>query len=384
MQVSKPHKSVIIKKLVFILVCVALGWYLKGRTIPNQAMGMGGPQTPYVLVQEVKSQDTTRVENQIAHVESINSVNLLPKVSGTIKEVLFKEGSFVEEGTLLFVIDSSSYEASVALREAELAQAEAKLKEAERNYNRQVKLSKQNIASKATFDSAESAYLQAKASVKYAKANLSLAKNDLDDTQVRAPISGYIGKALVTKGNYVVATTQPLARIVQVSPVRVTFSLTDKEFLNLKQKYENNRGVKLKARIVLPNEDILFEEFDQFFVNNEVSSDTATVSVYTDLANEDEKLIPGNYVQIAVLDDKPKMNVLISQSSLAQDEHGFYTFVVGQDNIAQERRLELGEVIGSSQVVKSGLKVGEKVIIQGLQKVQNGAPVNAALVQSDL
>ncbi len=384
MQVSKPHKSVIIKKLVFILVCVALGWYLKGRTIPNQAMGMGGPQTPYVLVQEVKSQDTTRVENQIAHVESINSVNLLPKVSGTIKEVLFKEGSFVEEGTLLFVIDSSSYEASVALREAELAQAEAKLKEAERNYNRQVKLSKQNIASKATFDSAESAYLQAKASVKYAKANLSLAKDDLDDTQVRAPISGYIGKALVTKGNYVVATTQPLARIVQVSPVRVTFSLTDKEFLNLKQKYENNRGVKLKARIVLPNEDILFEEFDQFFVNNEVSSDTATVSVYTDLANKDEKLIPGNYVQIAVLDDKPKMNVLISQSSLAQDEHGFYTFVVGQDNIAKERRLELGEVIGSSQVVKSGLNAGEKVIIQGLQKVQNGAPVNAALVQSDL
>lgn len=384
MQVSKPHKSVIIKKLVFILVCVALGWYLKGRTIPNQAMGMGGAQTPYVLVQEVKSQDTTRVENQIAHVESINSVNLLPKVSGTIKEVLFKEGSFVEEGTLLFVIDSSSYEASVSLREAELAQAEAKLKEAERNYNRQVKLSKQNIASKATFDSAESAYLQAKASVKYAKANLSLAKDDLDDTQVRAPISGYIGKALVTKGNYVVATTQPLARIVQVSPVRVTFSLTDKEFLNLKQKYENNRGVKLKARIVLPNEDILFEEFDQFFVNNEVSSDTATVSVYTDLANKDEKLIPGNYVQIAVLDDKPKMNVLISQSSLAQDEHGFYTFVVGQDNIAQERRLELGEVIGSSQVVKSGLNAGEKVIIQGLQKVQNGAPVNAALVQSDL
>ena len=134
----------------------------------------------------------------------------------------------------------------------------------------------------------------------------------------------------------------------------------------------------------MPNEDILFEEFDQFFVNNEVSSDTATVSVYTDLVNKDEKLIPGNYVQIAVLDDKPKMNVLISQSSLAQDEHGFYTFVVGQDNIAQERRLELGEVIGSSQVVKSGLNAGEKVIIQGLQKVQNGAPVNAALVKSDL
>ena len=384
MQISKPHKSVIIKKLGFVLLCVALGWFLKGRTIPNMSMGMGGAQTPYVLVQEVKSQDTTQVENQIAHVESINSVNLLPKVSGTIKEVLFKEGSYVEEGTLLFVIDSSSYEAAVALREAELSQAEAKHKEAERNYNRQVKLSKQNIASKATFDAAESAYIQAKAAVKHAKANLALAKDDLDDTQVRAPISGYIGKALVTKGNYVVATTQPLARIVQVSPVRVTFSLTDKDYLNLKQKYEKNSEHKLKALVTLPNDAVLEEEFKSLFVNNEVSSDTATISIYTDLENKTGDLIPGNYVKIALVNEEPDMNVLISQASLAQDEHGFYTFVVGEDNIAYERRLELGEVIGSSQVVKSGLNAGEKVIIQGLQKVQNGTPVNAALVQSDL
>lgn len=381
MQVSKPSKRAIIKNTIFILLCISLGWYLKSRTITQPTAGSMAAQTPYVLVQEVKAKDTTRVNNQIAHVEAINSVNLVPKVNGTIDNVLFEEGSFVKEGTVLFTIDSDSYKANVELKEAELAHAEAVLKEAEKNYNRQVKLSKQNIASKATFDSAESAYLQAKAGVKKAKASLTLAQDDLADTQVTAPISGYIGKALVTKGNYVLASSQTLARIVQVSPVRVTFSLTDKEFLTLKQKYEENKDVKLKARVILPDGSILSEEFKSLFVNNEISSETATVSIYTDLGNKEEKLIPGNYVQIALLDDKPNLNVIVPQGSLAQDEHGFYTYVVNADNVVEERRLELGEVVDSNQVVKSGLKAGEKVIIQGLQKVRNGIAVKAGLVQ---
>ncbi|MBE6451293.1 MAG: efflux RND transporter periplasmic adaptor subunit [Alphaproteobacteria bacterium] len=382
MQVSKPHKSVILKKLTFIILCIALGWYLKARTVNQGMMGAIGAQTPYVLVQEIEAKDTTRVKNQIAHVEAINAVNLMPKVNGTIKDVLFEEGSFVKEGDLLFVIDPSSYQANVDLKEAELAHAQAGLKEAEKNYNRQVKLSKQNIASQATFDAAESAYLQAKAAVKKAKASLVLAKDDLDDTKVTAPISGYIGKALVTKGNYVLASSQPLARIVQISPVRVTFSLTDKEFLNLKQKYEQNSKDGLKARVTLPDGTVLDEDFKSLFVNNEVSSDTATVSIYTDLGNKQEMLIPGNYVKIALLEAKKDMNVIIPQGSLAQDEHGFYTYVVNENNVAEERRLELGEVIDSYQIVKSGLKAGEKVIIQGLQKVQNGMTVKTGLVQA--
>ena len=382
MQVSKPSKRIIVKNIVIVVSCIALGWYFKGRTIAQHSAGAMGAPTPYVLVQEVKSKDTTKFNSQIAHVEAINSVNMVAKVNGTIKEVLFEEGSFVKEGDLLFVINPSSYKATVELKEAELAHAEAVLIEAEKNYNRQVKLSKQNIASKATFDSAESAYLQAKAGVKKAKASLALAQDDLEDTQVTAPISGYIGKALVTKGNYVVKSSQTLARIVQISPVRVTFSLTDKEFLNLKQKYEQSKDSNLKARVILPDGSILSEEFKSMFVNNEVSSDTATVSIYTDLGNKEEKLIPGNYVKIALLDDKPNLNVIIPQGSLAQDEHGFYTYIVNNENVVEERRLELGEVVDSHQVVKSGLKAGEKVIIQGLQKVKNGMAVKSGLVQA--
>lgn len=384
MQVSKPHKSVIIKRLAVFLICVAIGWYLKGRLSPHMSMGSANQATPYVLIQEVKDKDTSQARNHIAHVEAINSVSLLPQVSGTVDEVLFQEGSFVKSGDLLFVIDQDRYKATVSLREAELSSAKANLTEAERNYNRQIKLSKQNIASKATFDAAESSFLQAKAAVKQAEANLDLAKIDLDYTRVTAPISGYIGKALVTKGNYVAASSQVLAKIVQVSPVRVTFSLTDKEFLHLKKQYERDGDVKLKARITLPDGTYMTEEFASRFADNEVSTNTATVSIFSDFANADEKLLPGNYVQIALMKEQPDINVLIPQASLAQDEHGFYTYVVTDDDVAEERRLVLGEVIGSEQVVTEGLQAGDKVIIQGLQKVQNGTKVKAALIQSNV
>ncbi len=382
MQVSKPKKSVILKKLAYFLICVGIGWYLKGRLSPDYSANMGNQQEPYVLVQEVQAQNTMRAKEHIAHVEAINSVNLQPQVSGTVDDVLFKEGSFVKAGDVLFVIDRDRYQATVNLREAELASAKANLTEAERNYNRQITLSKQNIASKATFDAAESAYLQGKAAVDQAEANLKLAQIDLGYTQVTAPISGYIGKALVTKGNYVTVSSQVLARIVQVSPVRVTFSLTDREFLNLKEQYETNSDVDMKARITLPDGHDIVEDFSSRFADNEVSTDTATVSIYTDFANIDEKLLPGNYVQIALFKGEPDTNVVIPQASLAQDEHGFYTFVVNDEDIAEERRLVLGDVIGSNQIVKEGLNAGDKVIIQGLQKVQDGTKVRAAVIQA--
>lgn len=382
MQVSKPKKSVILKKLAYFLICVGIGWYLKGRLSPDYSANMGNQQEPYVLVQEVQAQNTMRAKEHIAHVEAINSVNLQPQVSGTVDDVLFKEGSFVKAGDVLFVIDRDRYQATVNLREAELASAKANLTEAERNYNRQITLSKQNIASKATFDAAESAYLQGKAAVDQAEANLKLAQIDLGYTQVIAPISGYIGKALVTKGNYVTVSSQVLARIVQVSPVRVTFSLTDREFLNLKEQYETNSDVDMKARITLPDGHDIVEDFSSRFADNEVSTDTATVSIYTDFANIDEKLLPGNYVQIALFKGEPDTNVVIPQASLAQDEHGFYTFVVNDEDIAEERRLVLGDVIGSNQIVKEGLNAGDKVIIQGLQKVQDGTKVRAAVIQA--
>ncbi len=382
MLLTKPHKSIILKRLGFILLCVGFGWYLKGKLTPQMGMAGFGGGTPYVLVEELELQSAGKEKSHIAHVEAINSVNLQPKVNGTVGDVHFTEGSFVNEGDILFTIEASSFKATLDLRKAELAKAKASLTEAERNYNRQIKLSKQNIASKATFDAAESAFLQAKASVAQAEANLELAQISYDDTFSRAPISGYIGKALVTKGNRVVASTQTLARIVQLNPIRIAFTLTDKEFLQFKRKYDGEEKEGVKARITTPDGKTVVKEFKSSFVDNEVSTNTATVAIYGDFENNDEMLLPGSYVQIAlILDDEKKL--LIPQAALAQDENGFYTFIVNEDNVAEERRLALGDVIGDRQIVKLGLKPGDKVVIKGIQKIKHGQKVEAALVSTD-
>ena len=226
MQVGKLKNRVILRKVLVLLMCGAIGWYLKGKLtpqVPNMA-AMGGGE-PSVLVQKITASNISPQATYIAHVEPIKSVDLKPQVAGYVEKVLFEEGSEVKEGDVLIVIEQEKYKATVALREAELDSAKANLVKMERDYKRQVSLSKQNIASKATFDNAESNYLQAQAAVKQAEANLALAKIDLDYTEIKAPFTGYIGKALVREGNYVSSNSTSLARIVQVNPIRVALSL---------------------------------------------------------------------------------------------------------------------------------------------------------------
>ncbi len=382
MLLTKPHKTIVLKRLAFIVVCFALGWYMKGKLTPSGAM-MFGAGEPYVLVEELKLEDATTEKSHIAHVEAINSVSLQPMVSGTIEDIRFKEGSFVHEGDVLFTIEHETQLATLNLRKAELEKAKAGLTEAERNYERQIKLSKQNIASKATFDAAESTFLQAKAGVAQAEANLELAQINYDDTFSRAPIDGYIGKALVTKGNRVIVSQNVLAKVVQLNPIRIAFTLTDKEFIAFKNSQNDIQNSKVKARITLPDGTTKIKKFLSSFADNEVSTTTATVTVFGDFENDDETLIPGSYVQLAVILDDTKA-VLVPQAALLQDENGFYAFAVNADGIAEERRLVLGDVIGDKQVVKSGLNAGDKVVIKGVQKLKHGQKVQAATVSANL
>ncbi len=381
MKIGKLKNRAIIRQVLILLLCGMIGWYLKGRLTPQvpASAGMGGGE-PYVLVEPISSANIAPKKNFIGHVEPIKSVNLKPQVTGYVEKVLFQEGSLVNEGDILFIIEQNKYVATVDLREAELAAAKASLVRAERDYKRQKSLSKQNISSKATFDTAESNYLQAVAAVKQAEANLELAKIDLNYTVIKAPITGYIGKAQVTEGNYVNTTTQDLARIVQVDPIRVAFSITDKDMLNSRGMFQNAGETKIKTEIVLPNGEVLQNHLKSRFTDNEINSETATITVYAEYSNDKNLLLPGNYVDIRVGTADDVYALLVPQAAVAQDENGNYVVTVNDDNIAEQRRVVLGAVMGDKQVVKEGLTAGEKVIVQGLQKVKNGQKVKAALV----
>lgn len=379
MQVTKINNKTIFRKTLVLALCVAAGWFLKSRLtpqMPNMAAMGGG--TPYVLIKQVSQTNIAPKKSYIGHVEAIKSVNLKPQVTGYVEKALFQEGSLVNEGDILFIIEQKRYLATVELRQAELDSAKANLVRAERDYKRQKSLSKENYASKATLDTSESAYLQAKAAVAQAQANLELAKIDLDYTEIKAPITGYIGKAQVTEGNYVNSTTQDLARIVQIDPIRVAFQVTDKDMLEAKEN--NNKDQEIQTELVLSNGQVLVNNLKSRFSDNEIDTDTATITIYAEYGNDNGLLIPGNYVDIRVGNKEAQMAVLVPQAALAQDEHGNYVVTVNEENVAEQKRVVLGDVIGDSQIVLEGLNADDRVIIQGLQKVRNGQTVKAQLI----
>ena len=370
MQVGTISKRTIIRRTAVMLLCGAAGWYLKAKLTPQMPMMGMNMGDPYVLVQQVQQQDISPKKSYIGHVQAINAVDLRPQVTGYVEKVLFQEGSLVKEGDILFVIEQKRYLATLELREAELESAKASLVRAERDYKRQKSLSSQNYASKATLDTSESNYLQAKAAVKQAEANLELAKIDMGYTEIKAPITGYIGKALVTEGNYVNSSTQTLARIVQTDPIRVAFSVSDKDFLNMREQKINHGIESIKTELVLPNGKVLVNHLKSRFNDNEINPDTATIAVYAEYGNEQNLLLPGNYVDIRIGKRENDFATLVPQAALAQDEHGNYVMTVDKDNIARETRVVIGNTMEDKQIVKEGLKPEDRVIIKACKNPQ--------------
>lgn len=378
-------KRVILKNVAIFLLCASVGWFLKGRLTPQGGMmGMMGAGTPYVVTDKAIIENVAPKKDFIGHVEAIKSVDLRPQITGYVEKVLFKEGSYVQEGDILFVIEQQRYLANLALAEADLAKAQANLVKVEKNHKRQVALNKQKFASEAALDASQNDLSAARAAVKQAQANLDLAKINVGYTTIKAPISGYIGKALVTEGNFVTSSSQTLARIVQTNPIRIVYSVNDKDFVDVKENAGDGSSNELAdSDIVLPNGKTISLAPQSRFADNEVNTDTATIAIYDEYDNSQRLLTPGNYVQVLLSTGAPQDAVVIPQSAVAQDAQGNYVMVVGQDDVAEQRRVILGDLAGDKQIVKQGLKAGENVIVQGITKVQPGQKVKASPVLTE-
>lgn len=380
MVMGKMDSNKIIWRVVGVLVCIGIGWFLKSRLTPNMMGLMGGAGgDPYVVVETVAEEDVTPYSSVIGHVEALNSVNLQPQVSGYLEEVKFDEGSVVNEGDILFVIEKQRYQATADLRKAELDSAKASLTKIEKDYRRQKSLNQQKFASEARLDEAYSSLLQAQAAVKQAEASYSLAKIDLEHAEIKAPFSGKIGKAKVTEGNFVSSATGVLASVVQMNPVRITFSMTDKEISDVLQSGMRNEHIS--ARIELPNGKVVRMNSINEFVDNAIDTNTATIAVYAEFKNDEELLLPGSYVNMKIDSGASRKAITVLQSAIGQDANGNYVMTVNDDNVVEQHRVALGEAIGSRQIVTGGLKAGDKVIVQGLQKVADGKKVRAENVK---
>ncbi len=369
-----------LKYLLLVFVGVAIGFFVKGKFFSHAGpMGMGGAGQASVLVKTLEKKPVALGKNFIARVEAINATDVVPQVSGYIDQVLFQDGSFVNEGEVLFIIDQKRYKAAVSSAEATLEKSNAALKQIQSDYNRELALYKDHMLSQADLELAESNLANAKANVKAAKAALDLAKLDLAYTEVKSPIAGYIGKALMTKGNLATAGASKLARVVQMDPIRVVFSITDKERLSGMDQI-TNQNTRPDIQVALPNGQTIEMPEANLFADNEINAQTATMAVYAQTDNKENKLIPGNYVNVTVSMDKFRPIILVPQTAISQDATGQYVMTVTQEGVVVQKYIQIGDVVGNNYVVISGLQEGDRVVTIGQQKLQNGQQVHVSEV----
>lgn len=371
--------------LVTAVCLLWLGWMARALVPqkpaggpPMTAMmgGAGGP--PLVEVQAVEEAEVNPPNAYIGRVEPIQDVDLRAQIGGYVEQVHFKEGALVKPGDLLFTIDAEQYEARVAVRKAEIGQAEAALDRAERYLNR-LERSDARAITQADLDTARSDVAQGRAAVKQAVANLALAEIDLKHTRIIAPIAGRVGRTVANVGDYVSPSLGALVRIVQVDPIRIAFSVTDKDYLKAIENFGTERVQDaLRIRFRLPTGTVPDVVGARDYEDNTMSADTATLSVRARFPNAHGLLVPDGYVTVLVdLANAPKSPV-VPQEALLTDREGHFVYVVNEAGIAQRRPVSIGAKADGRVAVRSGVKMGERVVVQGTQKVVHDQPVTLA------
>ncbi|MEN6380452.1 MAG: efflux RND transporter periplasmic adaptor subunit [Synergistaceae bacterium] len=381
---NSERKGRIIKIVAVIAIAALIGFTVKNYFESNAAAKKANiqPPAPDVILYTVLEKNLSTSRSFIGKVEAIQSVSLKSQVSGEIKKLNFKEGTLVKNGQLLFTIDSSQYQATVDLRKAELQQAEAALIKAEK-YLARVKAADKRSISASDIDTAESSFLQAKASVSQAQAVLRLAEIDLSHTRIISPITGQIGAATYTKGNYITPASGGLATIVQMDPIRVSFTLPDKDYLNQLEQFRKN-GPVYKTTLTLSNGKEIDIQGQRDFESNKVDERTGTLEMTIRFPNPEGTLIPGSMVRIETKPIDKEISLVIPQESILADSQGDYVYTVDENNIAHQTRVELGEEIGNMRKVTKGLKVNDSVIRIGLQKVRPETAVSPAKEEKDV
>jgi membrane fusion protein (multidrug efflux system) len=350
---------------------------------------------PAVQIAPVKLAQVTDTSSFVGSIVAIQQVDLRARVEGFLDQVPFKEGSFLPAGSLAFSIEKAPYEAALNGAEANLASAtatkagnEANLRQAELTLKRQQTLVRSDAVAQAAVDQATASrdlaaaqVQQAAAQIQAAQAQIEQAQLNLSYTQIRTPIAGRIGKAQVTRGNLVTASSGTLATVVQADPIRVVFSISDLGYLAVVDELKpNDQGVpsnptRYTPRLRLSDGSDYPSVGKIAFMDNAVDPSTGTIAVYADFPNPNLQLLPGQYVDVTVEAGEAKSLPVVPAAAVQLDQDGAYVFVLGEGNRAVTRRIKTGARVGIDWAVSSGLASGDVVIVSGIQKIRPGIVV---------
>lgn len=349
------------------------------------AQEAGDAQAPKVTVSAAYTDELVDQAIFIGRGEAVDKVDVLARVSGFVEEVLVRDGQMVTEGDVLFRIEPDTYDATLAAREADLGQAQANLDLTEVELARKTELFLREVGSEADRDVAFANNQVAIAEVEIAKAAIRMAQLDVDYTHVVAPFSGRVGRVGVSVGEFVGPTSAPLINLVRVAPIYVEFSLTERQFVDVLEQTEATAqtfvddDVAPDVYAILPNGDELEEVGKVVFVDNRIDPTTGTITVRVEFQNERELIIDGSFMNIRIEAPVARSALLIPQSAVQRDQRGEFVLVVGQQQTVEQRYVTLGRQVETAIVVEDGLREGETVIVEGLQRVRPGAEVSSVL-----
>jgi membrane fusion protein, multidrug efflux system len=328
-------------------------------------------------------QPVSKATEFVGRVEAIDRVDVRARVSGYLDAILFKEGDTVKDGDKLFQIDPAPFEAAVQQARGALLQARGSYANASLQRQRAEELVKTSATSVATRDQRVAEEQNAQGAVVRSDADLKTAQINLGYATISSPITGRIGRALVTKGNLVGPDTGPLALIVSQDPMFVTFPVSQREFLRIRQEGSktNRENVLVKLRFADGSGYDQTGKID--FVDVAVDRSTDTVIVRARVPNPNSVLLPDQFVRVSVVGETPEEKVVIPQAALIADQEGTYVFVV-QDGKAVIKRVKLGPEVGTGVAVESGLAPGELVAVNGTQSLRPGAAVFATPIPETL
>ena len=333
----------------------------------------GAAQT--VAVTEVKEMEYNAPEKSVAHAEAVAEVDLLPQVDGYIKEIKFKEGDVVKEGQLLYVLDDEKYTAVVGQAKADLNAAETEERRAKRYYERMKNADERGITQKER-DDAEAAADKAVAAVMQAKANLVVAEYNCKKAKIYAPISGQIGKTTAHIGDYVAPSKGALAHIMQIDPIRVTFPMTDRAFVDRVQAVKQGNADEYSMRLILPNGTDYGQRGQLDFDDNAMSKETASLMMRVSFPNPDRMLVPNMYVTLVTEFAKPPMYLSVPHTAIVDlAVGGVGAYVLKDDMTVELRPVSVKPMVNGFIPVTKGLSAGEKVVTSGTRKLRDGAKV---------
>ncbi len=337
---------------------------------------------PTVVADTVKTVSEAAPRRYVGAVEPIRHVDIMPRITGTLLKVNFTEGEMVREGDLLYELEDTTYRAAVDGLKAQKEAQEVALRYADKEFRRNRTLLESKAVAETSYDKALFEIDTARANLKQLKASLTDAENTLSYTKIYAPVTGRIGKSIFTEGNLITPSGGKLTDVEMIAPIYVRFSLSERVF---RRDFGGMEGIRDRARVRVQLADgTLYGETAKItLIDNKVDSGTNTITLWATFENKDRQLLPGSFATVLISAASEKTLTAVVPSALIMEEGGYYIYVLDEANKISRRNVVPGRTAPDGlQIIAEGLKPGERIVSDGMNKVRPGMTVTPVPAES--